>query len=366
MRYLKFALRGLAYLAAFFLLYVAAILVYGTWTDFQPEGTQTLTPIQVASSTDLPDSLISLAIWNIGYAGLGEESDFFYDGGGFLFSGGKMIRTERPLVEKNLAGIVHFAKTTKADIFLFQEVDFSSKRSYFTNHVDSIGKALPAFGSWYSVNYLVDRVPVPLMEPWRAYGKANSGLLTLSRFQPAAAERVQLPGKYPWPNRMFQLDRCAAVFRYPLKNGKELVVLNIHNAAHDKGGKIKAQQMQFLRAFFLEEYEQKGNFVIAGGDWNQCPPFFPFDTFMPEQAKGFSQINIDPEFLPAEWRWIYDPTIPSNRKINKPFRKGDSFVTIIDFFLVSPNVAVQQVKTLNQDFRFSDHQPVWMEVVLSF
>ena len=361
---MKPLLRLLGFLAGTLLLYFGGILVYGSLTDYQPEGSQPLQPIHTASLPVIEDSVISLAIWNIGYAGLGEESDFFYDGGGFFFSGGKTIRPERPLVEKSLQGIAKLVASTQADFFLFQEVDSSSKRSYFTNHIDSLGKALPGFGAWYAVNYLVDRVPIPLLEPWRPYGRTNSGLLTLSRYAPASAERVQLPGKYPWPDRLFQLDRCAAVFRYPLKNGKELVLINIHNAAHDKSGKIKAQQMAFLHGFLLEEYERKGNYVIAGGDWNQCPPFFEFDSFMPGNSQGFSQINIEPGFLPSEWRWMYDPTVPSNRKTNKPYIKGESFVTLIDFFLVSPNVRVRKVRTVNHDFQFSDHQMVWMEVVL--
>jgi endonuclease/exonuclease/phosphatase family metal-dependent hydrolase len=32
--------------------------------------------------------------------------------------------------------------------------------------------------------------------------------------------------------------------------------------------------------------------------------------------------------------------------------------------LISPNLTAKQVKTIDQQFRFSDHQPVWMEVEL--
>jgi len=364
MKNLKIILRLLGLFAGLLLLYFIAILVYGTAQDFKPTGVWALSAIHPASLPAIEDSTVSLVIWNIGYAGLGEESDFFYDGGDPLFSGGKMVRPERPVVEKNLEGIANLVRNTQADFFLFQEVDSSSKRSYFTDHIDTLSRALPGFGAWYSVNYLSRRVPIPVMEPWRAYGRTNSGLLTLSKYAPSSAERVQLPGRYPWPNRLFQLDRCAAVLRYPLKNGRELVLVNIHNAAHDKGGKIKAQQMEFLHSFFTEEYEQKGNYVIAGGDWNQCPPFFEYDSFMPGNTQGFSQTNIDPEYLPSEWRWMYDPAVPTNRKTEKPYTKGESFVTTIDFFLLSPNVTVKKVRVINQDFQFSDHQPVWMEVQL--
>ncbi|MBK8493416.1 MAG: endonuclease/exonuclease/phosphatase family protein [Saprospirales bacterium] len=364
MRYVKPALRFTGLFVGLVLIYLIALLAYGTWTDFQPQGIKPIEPIRPAATASIEDSVLSVVIWNIGYTGLGEESDFFYHGGaGFLFAGGKMVRPDRPVVEKNLAGVVNLAHNTKADFFLFQEVDSCSKRSYFLNHLDSIGQALPGFGTYYAVNYNVNRVAIPIFEPWRAYGKAHSGLATFSKYAPSSAERVQLPGNYAWPNRIFQLDRCAAVFRYPTKNEKELVLVNIHNSAFDKSGKIKAQQMAYLQSFFLEEYE-KGNYVLAGGDWNQCPPFFEFDSFMPGNAQGHSQFNIDPAFLPEEWRWVYDPMTPTNRKTDNPYVKGESFITTIDFFLISPNIKVRQVRVINQDFQFSDHQPVWMEVEL--
>lgn len=363
MSYKKIALRTATGLLAALLLYFAGVLVYGSLTDYQPEGNRPLLPIREASAPVLNDSVISLLAWNIGYAGLGAESDFFYEGGGFLTSGGKMVHTPKPLVEKNLEGILNLARSTQADFFLFQEVDSASRRSYFTDQTLALSEAMPGYGAWYGVNYLVDRVPVPLLEPWHAYGRTNSGLLTLSKYDPATIERVQLPGKYPWPNRLFQLDRCAMVARYPLNNDKELVLVNIHNAAHDKTGRIKVQQMEYLRTFFLSEYE-KGNYVLAGGDWNQCPPFFEFDSFMPGKATKRPNVNIDGELMPDQWRWMYDPAVPTNRRINKPYTRGDSFVTTIDFFLVSPNIQVRKVRVIDQDFQFSDHQPVWMEVEL--
>jgi endonuclease/exonuclease/phosphatase family metal-dependent hydrolase len=139
-------------------------------------------------------------------------------------------------------------------------------------------------------------------------------------------------------------------------------VINIHNSAYDDGS-LKAQQMVFLQELFLREYA-KGNYVIAGGDWNQCPPFFAYDRFMPGQGQGYEQQNVNPDLLPADWQWVYDPTVPTNRKVSDPFVKGQTFVTLIDFFLVSPNIRVTKARGIDLGFQFSDHQPVWMEVEL--
>jgi endonuclease/exonuclease/phosphatase family metal-dependent hydrolase len=359
----KFLIRLLVGFVVIFLLYVVVVLVHGTLTDFQPEQETTLTPLQESTETVIQDSVLSAAIWNVGYGGLGAESHFFYDSGNMWWAGSKMVRSDRAWVERNVQAMAGFVSQTEADFFLFQEVDWSSKRSYYTAQVDSLRLRRPDYSAWFSVNYKADRVPIPILEPWRAYGPTHSGLMTLSRIQASRSTRYQLPGNFSWPNRIFSLDRCAAVHRYPVKNGKELVLVNVHNSAYDADGSLKREQMAYLQTFFLEEYE-KGNYVVVGGDWNQCPPYFPFDSFMPGRTQGYTQINIDPDYLPSDWRWGYDPRTPTNRKTKEGYQPGETFETLIDFFLVSPNVKVRTVKGIAQNFQFSDHQPVWMEFEL--
>jgi len=342
-------------------LYLLIVLIHGTLNDYQPEEIE---PLQIIKSEGVPviqDSILSFMIWNIGYTGLGAESDFFYEKGALL-SKGSMVRPSQEISTKNLEGIKTQIKQAPVDFYLLQEVDYEAKRSYGVNQLEEIAGVAAAPYVSYGLNYKVDRVPVPVLEPWRVYGKVNSGLGTFSKYQAKEADRLQLPGDYAWPTRIFMLDRCAALHRFPTKNGKELVLINIHNSAYDDGS-LKAQQMSYLKTLFLKEYE-KGNYVIAGGDWNQCPPFFPFDTFMPGQGGDYSQKNIDPEMMPSDWQWIYDPTVPTNRKVAEPFFKGGTFVTLIDFFLVSPNLQVRKARGINIDFEYSDHQPLWMEVEL--
>jgi endonuclease/exonuclease/phosphatase family metal-dependent hydrolase len=141
------------------------------------------------------------------------------------------------------------------------------------------------------------------------------------------------------------------------------VVINAHLSAYDKGGVLKKQQMAFLQGLVTTEYE-KGNYVIVGADWNQCPPFFPFDTFSPGKTDGYTQSNIAADFVGEDWQWLYDPTIPSNRKLRSTYDPENTFRTVIDFFLISPNIKALKVKTLDQQFRFSDHQPVWVQLEL--
>ena len=346
--------------------YFAVLLIYGAATDWQPGPEPvSLSFEQVSSQTIVSDSIITLVSWNVGFGGLGAESDFFYDDEGIWYAGNSMIRSPKPLVEKNLNGALEFLKSNRdsVDIFLLQEVDIASDRSHRIRQYDAYQKVMPGFASNFATNYQCDRVPIPLLQPWDAYGEVMSGLATFSRYQPSEAIRHQLPGHYPMPDRMFQLDRCAAVHRYPTLRGKDLVVINLHNSAYDPGDKIKAIQLPYLRELALQEYA-KGNYVILGGDWNQCPPHFRFDSFMPGKTQGYEQGNLPPDFFPEDWTFAYDPTIPTNRKARDPYNKGETFETLIDFFLVSPNVQLLKVKGINQGFQFSDHQPVSVKIKL--
>lgn len=346
-----------------FLFYIIWVAGSGTYYDYQPVEEVGLNARKEAPLKVIEDSTLSFLIWNMGYGGLGKESDFFYDDGGFFSAGDKMVRGKEEWIKKNIQGANAFIAKTSADFYLLQEVDVESKRSYFNNQLEGYEKQRPNYASFFAPNYVVDRVPIPIFEPWQVYGKVNSGLGTLSRFQPKKSTRFQLPGTFEWPTRIFQLDRCLAVHRYIVKNGKELVVFNLHNSAYDSGGFLKKQQMKYLQKKVQKEYK-KGNYVIVGGDWNQCPPDFKFDAFMPGQADDYVQTNIAKDYLPSDWQWVYDATIPTNRKTSSPYVTGKSFVTLIDFFLVSPNLTVNKVQGYDLGFDYSDHQPVRIEVEL--
>ncbi len=361
-KHLKALLRALVILAVLCLLYLGGLLIFGSLTDFTPPGEEPAVPVQKAGISSISDSTFSFMIWNIGYAGLGKEVAFFYEYSS-LASFGRTIRADEARSRAYFREIEQFVAAQKVGFFLFQEIDRPSRRSYFNDQVKALADRLEGYSADFFVNYKVRWVPVPLLEPWHAYGTVTSGLATYSSVKPSGSVRYQLPGRFSWPARMFMLDRCLGVSRFALENGKELVVINVHNEAYDKGGEIKRQQLNFIRQLLEKEY-RKGNYIVAGGDWNQSPPFFKPQSLQPVHSSFSKQIPLDPDFMPPAWRWVYDPSHPTNRSLKKPYLKGESEVALIDFFLISPNIRVHRVKTMDQQFRASDHQPVWMEVSL--
>jgi exonuclease III len=347
---------------ALFLVYFIGTLIFGTITDYQPEEQIKLT-IDGQSKKQITSDTITLLSWNIGYSGLGKESNFFYDDNYFFTSGNKMIRPTQEFSDTYWAGIQKVIAENPADFVLLQEVDVNSDRSYHRNQYAQLFNTLKGYSGVFAVNFNAGRVPIPVLEFWNVIGQVYSGLASYSKFQPTDATRFQYPGKFPWPERIFNLDRCMSVQRYPTRHNKELVVINSHNSAYDKGGSLKQGEMNYLKKFLLDE-QAKGNYVIVGADWNQCPPNFQFDAISPVKDSSYSQINIEQNYLPANWKWVFDPKFPTNRKLTNTYDPKTTFTTLIDFFLTSPQIEILEVKGIPTNFNYSDHQPYMVKLKL--
>ncbi len=325
-----------------------SFIVYAVIKDYRPK------PREIVFLSQRPDRLkdslkISFLTWNIGYCGLDREMDFFYDGGTKVF-------TPKEKCYENLAGIKKFIHQNDSMDFIFlQEVDKGSKRSNYLNEYDTISSCLKSFTGFFGDNYDVFFVPVPLATPM---GKVLSGITLFSKFIPSISVRYAFPGKYGFPKQLFMLDRCFLVNRYPLKNGKELIAINTHNEAFDPG-EIRKKQMAFLRDYLLNEYNN-GNYVVAGGDWNQCPP--DFRPAFKSNKVNTEQMIIPSDYLPPDWKWLFDDKTPSNRSVVTAYDPETTPTTVIDFFILSPNIEALSVKCIDLNFEYSDHNPVIIEV----
>ncbi len=341
---MKKLLKYFLYLIIFAVAAFAVFLIYATIDDYKPDET---TLVFESEKPDLlsDTSVLSLMIWNIGYCGLNKEMDFFYDGG-------ENVRPSEEKVKENLQGVKQFIQTNKnIDFILFQEVDRDSKRSYHFNQFDTIAQMFPDRNSTYGINYDVFFVPTPPAEPM---GSVDGGLMTVSKYIPTNSVRHSFPGNYDWPMGLFMLDRCFLVNRYSLSNDKELILINTHNSAYDDGT-LKAQQMDYLKTFLIGEYDL-GNYIIVGGDWNQCPPDFKPD-FKKNVMDNETRTDIAVDYL-EDWNWLYENKLPTNRRVATPYTEGETLTTVIDFYLVSPNIETISVENIDVGFEFSDHQPV--------
>lgn len=344
------ALKIILWLVITLIVIFIGFLGWQTLTEFRPAKEDIM--LVKDTAVPVPDT-INLLTWNIGYFGLGAEMDFFYEGG-------KMVRPSKELYEKySHEGLQRIQSFDGLDFILLQEVDTLSRRTYHDNQYRNIREVLPGYHNFFASNY-VAWVPVPISAPM---GKVRAGIATFSREEPVEARRVSFESSYSWPMRLFQLKRCFLELRFNTENGKELVLINTHNSAFADAASLREKELSVLKQLMTEEY-RKGNYVIIGGDWNQNPPMYDTTSVLEIYRPQVITPGIPDDFLPEGWKYVYDPQHTTNRYVDIPYRVDETNSTLIDFFVVSPNIEVLEVMTIPTGFKESDHQPVKLKIAL--
>lgn len=348
---LKIVLWAAAVLAAAF----AVFLSVGAITDFRPEARETVEVRETvcenpSASAVIPDSL-KVVTWNIGYGGLGDDMDFFYDGG-------TRMRCSEERTRENLAGIIDELKSMDADIYLLQEVDECSRRTYRINELELLQEAFPGYRLYFAYNYKSFFVPVPVREP---LGKVASGVAILSRYLPEKVERLAYPSRFPFPVSMFNLKRCLLAAEYRLADGIRLVIGNTHNTAYDTGD-MRTQETDFL-ARWADSLASAGVKVLVGGDWNQYP-----EGYVPSAEETdnpyFVVEPLGMSVLDVSGRVEYDKEEKTLRYLDKPFGEG-SVRSVTDYFFISVGTETGPAMVCGNDgFRHGDHRPVAIDVFL--
>jgi len=327
----------------------AGFLGFISITDYRPKDVVRVAIDSFGGNVIPIGQEVTITSFNTGYCGLDKRADFFMDGGAMS----RAISREQTHV--NIDQISSFLKGQGSDIYLLQEVDRKSRRSYGTDQYRHFSEDLPGYSSSFATNYKVAWVPVPLADP---HGNVYSGIATFSRYRVDGAARSSLPGQYAWPVRLFELDRCMMESRLPTNDGKQLVLANVHLSAFDKGGFIRTQQLAFLKEYACRELES-GNYVVIGGDWNHLLSRDP-EAKKAEYGDSWPfwlQVLPD-DFVIDGFRWAVDETTPSCRTLDKPYVPGENVEVNIDGFFVSPGVEIVSVYGHDLGFENSDHNPV--------
>lgn len=334
------------------LILVIGLVGYLTVTEYNPAYAENADRGSANRSEAIVGRSLSIVTFNTGYGALGADADFFMDGGQGV------LPEDQTLVEGNVKGIEGILDVSDADFIFLQEVDKDAQRSFGTNQWLQYEHSLKDYESRFALNYSCDYVPYPFTEPM---GKIQSGLATYSRYDIVSATRFSLPNGFTWPNRVANLKRCLLVTRIPLEDSEQqLVLINIHMEAYDEGN-VRDEQLRQLTDLMKEEYS-KGNFVIAGGDFNSIFP--GCDSYEIKDPELWTPGRLD--HPAAGFRYMYDESNPTCRLLNQPY-DPDSEATqyyVIDGFLVSPNITVDRIETLDYEFIYSDHNPVRMDFTL--
>lgn len=303
----------------------------------------------------------TIATYNIGFGAYGQDYSFFMDEGvmndGTKVVGkyGKSISKEH--TEKNTQGAIAELRNLDPDIILLQEVDEKSSRTRGVVQTDIIKNSFKNYSYTYCSDFHTAYLMYPFHDP---HGKTEAGLVTLSKYRIDSSIRRS----YPVPSgfaKFFDLDRCFSVHRLPVENGKELVLINSHMSAYDEGGTTRAKQLEMLLSTMVNEYE-KGNYVIVGGDFNHILGDDLLDAFPSWQQTPEWIAVLEEDLIPKHFKLATAENaqeVPTCRAADIPWEKGINYTAIVDGFIVSDNISYETMN-IDNDFMYSDHQPVLM------
>ncbi len=321
---------------------VGAIILFIGWAwvnEWTPQATQI---IHSSKGESIKSDTLKLLSWNIGYCGLGDNTDFFYDGG-------EMVQDTEARTRENLEGVANFLRAhNHYDFILLQEIDIHSKRSYFINQFEFLSKVLDQHKGWMGLNYVSGFVPIPLTDP---IGEVKSGLAIFSKYDASEVVRHQYPSEFGFPTRLFNLKRCLLSATFSTTWG-DLYINNTHNTAYDTGG-MRSEEFAFLRDFLSSKA-----LSVTAGDWNSNPPLY---TASEKELtdKHFIPQQIKPTELGENINVYFDTSnTPTVRYGYEPFVEGQTTTSILDFVAIGARVELLSIETIDLGFENSDHNPV--------
>lgn len=300
----------------------------------------------------------TIVSYNIGFGAYESDYGFFMDGGTESWA----WSPER--LDVNMGNIADFLAGQEADFYIIQEVDRDSTRSYHRDEAAFLTETVGKGGACtWAQNYDSPFLFYPFTQP---HGKSVSGLLTVSSFPITKSDRVELPIENSLM-KLLDLDRCYSVNRIPAANGHELVLYNFHLSAYTSDGTIATQQLKLLLADMQSEYD-KGNYCIAGGDFNK-DLLGDSEAIFGTADKEYSWAQPIPEGVFDDFDVTLiapldeaDP-VPTCRNADGPYHPGQYVITV-DGFLVSDNVETVSKQVIDLGFAYSDHNPVKMTFTL--
>lgn len=349
--YMKIIIIVIAFILLVILLGFAILVL----TEYKPEEIENLSVEKNATKKLELEQTISLLTYNIGYLSLDKTQDFFLDGGK------NVMPKNDENVKRNLSGVIDILQEENADINLLQEVDMHSKRSFYMNQYENLSKNFEGTAT-YSMYHQCLCVPYPI---FNMVGYVKAGQVILNKFD-SIATRIALPNAYSFPMSVVMFKRALMKQEIPIENSdKKLVIFNLHLEAYDNGD-TRIKQLEILKEAMKEEYN-KGNYVVAGGDFNQTIPIADNGKYPLLDTKNYMAPMIPQDYLMQGWNYAVDDTTPTCRLLNKPYNSNLKETTqfyVLDAFIVSPNIQIESVKTISTEFEYTDHNPVKMQIKL--
>ncbi len=350
----KTILRILLAIVASFLLVVISYLLYVVCSYYRVEDNLSLDIAGEATEKAPVGETLTLMTYNIGFGAYSDEYSFFMDGGEYARAFSKEA------VLENTAGALAVLQKEAPHLIALQEVDVDGTRSYHVDQTTLVANAFSDYDRAFAQNYDSPYFFYPFHEP---IGANRAGILSFSAFNMTDALRRSLPIEESL-YKYLDLDRAYSVSYIEVEGGAQLVFYNVHLSAYTSDGTIADEQMKLLSADMKGEYE-KGNYVIAAGDFNKDMLGDSSNYFTRTDGEFTWAKPFDTALLPEGFTAHTGANAPTCRNADSPYRgDGTDFILSVDGILTSPNIEVVRCETVKIGFLYSDHDPVKMEFIL--
>lgn len=294
----------------------------------------------------------SIATYNVGMGLYSQDFGFFMDGG---------TKAQADSIEKvnfNNDGIISNLLKINPDFLMIEETAVNCTASHYVNQLELLKKNFETYDIAFGQN---SDTPYLFFPPIKPFGRMKTGLTTLSRFNIERATRIGLPIENSI-TKIFDLDRCYTKSIIKLKHHKKLVLFTIHPSAYTSDETIADKQIRILMRDMRRE-RKKGNYVIAGGDWNRDLYGDSWKYFVDKNPNLNWTKNFNKRVLPKNFSIVNcinkRKPIPSSRNADGPYHKKQAQM-VIDGFIVSDNIKIKKAKVIDLQFKYSDHNPVYM------
>lgn len=343
------------------LLCVLAALVYTlTWHPAARESASLSCP----SSAPMlqPGQALKVMTWNVQYLA-GKRYVFWYD---LADGSGPDLRPSSEDLAFSLDEVVRIMRDEQPDIVLLQELHNGARASDYQNQLALLQERLSDLYPCASQAFYWKAAFVP--HP-KILGSVGMQLGTLSRYQIARAERLQLPlMPSDWLSRQFNFKRALLVSYLPLRGGGQLAAINTHLDAFAQGNDTLQQQVAMTTSL-LDQLQAEGTPWLLGGDFNLLPPGqYPH---LPAAQRSWyaetSELQTLAERYPmipslqqangteqAKW-YTYYPNDPSIKSADRT----------LDYLFHSPQLTQIDAQVRQHDTQgISDHLPVLARLLL--
>ena len=267
-------------------------------------------------------------------------------------------------VNQTLNQIISMIQKETPDVLILQEV---AKDACIAYHIDQIQQLKKAFGNEYCYAD-TDYWKAPYLYKGQMNGSMGYHLVVLSKYKIIGQRENFLPNgnsafyEFFSPQEYFYPQRKLFEVDIAVQGGNSLTILNTHFDAHDEGGKMRKEQIEYVSQRIKTLNEENKPYIL-GGDFNLLPPGVYRHLPQNQQDSNPRQVNMTDIYSNPDLGVVppYNKTVPQHYEHwTTAYDENLYQLDLILDYLIYPSKHLQVYSpTVHQHyFKLSDHVPV--------